>query len=371
MTDDLDPSTGQGTADDETTRVSVPPAPDAATPPTESAQATVSEATPAAPAAPAGRSRRPCPLTPASRPDGAATVYENEVAWATAAPVVVTGSKPPRRRSRLRWAAAIAVVALVIGASAAAAALLTGSSSTGDRPRLRPGAHRRLRRGPPRPARRPEQAVGEFLSKFPGFADQAALDTKLDEVLDELVRDASNGKQTYTGNIKPWFDGELAFSVGPLPPAASLKGADPSSLSSFRHPRPAVGQGSRPRPRPGSTMRSRRPAPRPPPRPTTASTMTSSARRRGPTAAYALIDGKVAVVGDLTSVKAAIDTNGDGGFANEPGPKAALRLVERRPRRLRLPGPRARCSTGRQPPRRRCRSWVAALPSLRPSASRS
>ena len=37
-----------------------------------------------------------------------------------------------------------------------------------------------------------------------------------------------------------------------------------------------------------------------------------------------MIDGKVAVVGDLASVKAAIDTKGNGGFANEPGPKAAL-----------------------------------------------
>ena len=44
----------------------------------------------------------------------------------------------------------------------------------------------------------------------------------------------------------------------------------------------------------------------------------------GLTAAYALIDGKVAVFGDLASVKAAIDTKGDGGFSKEPGPKAAL-----------------------------------------------
>ena len=35
-------------------------------------------------------------------------------------------------------------------------------------------------------------------------------------------------------------------------------------------------------------------------------------------------DGKVAVIGDETSVKAAVDTNGNSGFAELPGPKSAL-----------------------------------------------
>ena len=56
------------------------------------------------------------------------------------------------------------------------------------------------------------QAAGEFLSKFPGFADQAALESKLDEVLDELVERRPTDDQTYTTDIKPWFDGELAFA---------------------------------------------------------------------------------------------------------------------------------------------------------------
>ncbi len=43
--------------------------------------------------------------------------------------------------------------------------------------------------------------------------------------------------------------------------------------------------------------------------------------------AYAIVDGKVIAIGDESSVKAAIDTNGSGGFADEPGPKAALGSV--------------------------------------------
>ena len=30
--------------------------------------------------------------------------------------------------------------------------------------------------------------------------------TKLDEVLDQLVKDATNDEQSYTADIKPWFE---------------------------------------------------------------------------------------------------------------------------------------------------------------------
>ena len=112
----------------------------------------------------------------------------------------------------------LAVVAVVIGASAAVVALVTGAAPTATVLGYVPAGQRRVRRGPPRPARRPAPARSASSSrKFPGFADQAALETKLDEVLDQLVDEATSDKQTYTADIKPWFDGELAFSVGPLP----------------------------------------------------------------------------------------------------------------------------------------------------------
>ncbi|HEX6867168.1 MAG TPA: DUF3352 domain-containing protein [Candidatus Limnocylindrales bacterium] len=312
MTDDLDPGRASGSADDETTRTALPPQPVAASPATP-----VPDATPATPTA---------PLTPASRPDsGSGTpIYENDVAWAIPAPVKVAGSDAPKqRRGRLRWAAAIAVVALVVGASAAAAALLTGSSSTATVLGYVPEhtlVYGEVRLDLPGDQK---QAVGAFLSKFPGFADQASLDSKLDEVLDDLIRDASNGKQTYTGNIKAWFDGELAFAVGPLPPATSLTNGDVTSMSSFRmlallsvkDPVAAAAWFDAAFKEAGAT-------------PTTethdGTTVTVFPATAGVTTAYALIDGKVAVFGDLVSVKAAIDTNGDGGFAKEDGPKAAL-----------------------------------------------
>jgi len=316
MTDDLDPRTDPGMTTDDTTRAAVPQASEAAmTPPSPTPQAPVPYASQATPTA---------PLTPAARPDSGTTVHENDVAWATAAPVVVDGSKtPPGRGGRLRWAAAIAVVAVVIAASAAAAALLTGGSSTSSVLGYVPAqtiVYGEVRLDLPGDQK---SAVGGFLSKFPGFADQSALDSKLDEVLDDLIRGASNGEQTYTADIKPWFDGNLAFSLGPLPPASSLTSGDTSAMTSFRalallsvkDPTVAAAWFDAAFKKAGATS-------------TTESyggaTVTVFSETSGVTTAYALIDGKVAVFGDLASVKAAIDTNGKSGFANEPGPKAAL-----------------------------------------------
>src|SRR3954469_4826268 len=302
MTEPLDPGTNPAVPDDETSRMTVPAQADTA----------------AAPATPSS------PLTPASRSDSAIPVHENEVAWATPTPVVVAGSDvPKRRRGRLRWAAAIAVVALVIGASAAAAALLTGSSSTATVLGYVPSttiAYGEVRLDLPGDQK---QAVGAFLSHFPGFADQASLDSKLDEVLDDLVKDASNGEQTYTGNIKAWFDGELAFSMGPLPAASSLSKGDASAMGTFRalallsvkDPTAAAARFDGAFKKAGATSTTET---------YNGTSISVFPEDSGVTTAYALIDGKVAVFGDKASVQAAIDTKGNGGFANEPGPKAAL-----------------------------------------------
>ncbi|OGO55245.1 MAG: hypothetical protein A2Z32_00125 [Chloroflexi bacterium RBG_16_69_14] len=262
------------------------------------------------------------PLTPASEMPTNPTpqTYEAAVAWAPAVPVSTASA--PRRGGRLRWAAAIAVVAVVLGASAAVAALITNSASQATvLGYVPPGTvvYGEVRLDLPGDQRR---AAGEFLSKFPGFADQAALDTKLDEVLDELVKKASDGDQTYTADIKPWFDGEVAFSLGPLPPASSLT-PDRSSMDQFRglallSIKDAVAAQAwfdAAVKKSGATTTTE---------PYNGATLTIVAERGVPQAAYALLGGKVAVLGDLVSVKAAVDTNGNSGFASEPGPKAAL-----------------------------------------------
>ena len=161
-------------------------------------------------------------MTPANQTTSTPPAFEHEVAWASGpvpASPVLPPAKAPRRGGRVRWAVSLAVVAVVVLASAAVAALVTGQSSTSTVLGYVPAdttVYAEVRLDLPGDQR---AATGEFLSKFPGFADQAALDSKLDEVLDQVVKDATNDEQSYTADIKPWFDGELAFSVGPLPPA--------------------------------------------------------------------------------------------------------------------------------------------------------
>lgn len=250
-----------------------------------------------------------------------ASTYEPAVGLAPVDPVLPP--QAPRRRSGVRRAVGLAVVALVIGASAAVAALITGRSPDATVLGYVPDktiVYTEVRLDLPGDQRR---SVGAFLSKFPGFADQAALDTKLDEVLDQLIKDATSGDQTYTADIKPWFDGELAFSVGPLPDPASLT-ADPlTSMDSVRFLALLSIKDQA-----GAQAWFDEAFTKAEAKTTTetynGATLTLFSAADGPQAAFALLDGKVAVAGDVTSVKAAVDSKGSSGFAAEADPKAAL-----------------------------------------------
>jgi hypothetical protein len=236
----------------------------------------------------------------------------------------VVGTRTPRpRRSRFRWAISIAVVALIIATTAAVAAVITGRSTDATVLGYVPDqtvSYTEVRLDLPGDQR---QAVGQFLSKFPGFADQTALESKLDQVLDDLVKKATNGAQTYTTDIKPWFGGELALALGPLPPAASLKGDQAAAAGSFRgitllsitDPVAAQAWFDAAIAKNGATTTKQS---------YDGATLTLFDTSGGLQPAFAIVDGKVAVAGDLASVKAAVDTQGNGGFAKQPGPKAAL-----------------------------------------------
>ena len=307
MTDGRDTTTNDPTPDDVTSRVPTRPAaePSEVVPPT-------------------------APLTPPSASSSTSNTFEHEVAWVSGpAPAnpVVPPAKAPRKGSRVRWAASLAIVAIVVLASAAVAAIITGRSSMATVLGYVPAgstAYAEVRLDLPGDQR---AAAGAFLSKFPGFADQAALDTKLDEVLDQLVKDATNDEQTYTANIKPWFDGELAFSIGALPPAASaandgaqfLGSSRALALVSIKDQALAQAWFDAAIAKTGAKTTSQAYA---------GANLTVFEPTDGVTFALAMIDGKVAAAGDIASVKAAVDSKGSSDFASEPGPKAALDSVK-------------------------------------------
>ncbi len=230
----------------------------------------------------------------------------------------------PPGASRSRWVVALGAVALVTALTAAIVYALVGRSPDATVLGYVPSGtvvYGEVRLDLPGDQR---QAVGKFLSHFPGFADQASLDSKLDEVLDRLVSDASQDKQTFTTDIKPWFDGELAFSVGPLPDPTSMM-SNPTSgmdsgralaLLSIKDQALAKAWFEDAFKQAGATTTNETYA-------GVELTIFGSASD-GPKAAFAILDGKVAVAGDVNSVKAAVDTKGNGGFAAEPDAKKAL-----------------------------------------------
>lgn len=225
---------------------------------------------------------------------------------------------------RQRWMIAAGVVAVLVVASALAFSLFTGRAANAIALGYVPSdsiMYGEFRLDLPGDQR---AAVGSFLSKFPGFADQSTIETKIDEVLDRIVGGATDGQETFSSDIKPWFGGELAFSVGALPdpatvesPEAHLEDArflaivsvkdEATALAWFEAAIADMDSGSE---RSTETYNN--------------ATIHHFVGPNEPPGAYAVIDGKVAVIGDPTSVRAAVDTKGAGGLAANPTFKAAL-----------------------------------------------
>lgn len=72
-----------------------------------------------------------------------------------------------------------------------------------------------------------EEALGQLLGHLPGFADPAALDDKVDELLDQIVSEASDGDASWTGDIDPWSDRQFGIALLEIPTSASF---DPDDL---------------------------------------------------------------------------------------------------------------------------------------------
>lgn len=260
-------------------------------------------------------------LDPTTTPTTTENPYEPATDAAPAALVQSPGT--PLRRSSVRWPIAIALVALVIAASAAVVILITGRAPNAKVLGYVPDGtvmYGEARLDLPGDQR---MALGSFLSKFPGFADQAAVEGKLNEVMDRFIGGVTNGDQTFSTDIEPWFDGEFAFSVGPLPDPSTFSSGDSSAMKAARFLVlvsvkdeagvtawfKGVATSS------GATMSDEA---------YDGANLTLLTSKVGQQGAFAVLGGKVAVIGDVGSVKAAVDTNGNSPFAAQADPKAAL-----------------------------------------------
>jgi hypothetical protein len=145
--------------------------------------------------------------------------------------------------------------------------------------------------------------VGQILSRFPGFKDQANMPTKVDEVLDRIVMALSSNRQDFTTNLKPWFGGEIGFSVSGLPAkATATAGMDQARFLILV----SVTDASKARAWLDPLFDD-----------VTKTTADYNGTQlvlvgEGPTKLASGVHGKVMLIGDEASVRAAIDTNGAG-----------------------------------------------------------
>lgn len=259
-------------------------------------------------------------ITPPNGSDGTAETFTEPNVLGSQVPVTQVAPSAGRQR----WMIAAGIIGMLVVVSALAFSLFTGRAADATVLGYVPSdsiVYGEFRMDLPGDQR---QAVGEFLSKFPGFADQSTIETKIDEVLDRIVGEATAGDETFSADIKPWFAGQLAFSVGALPDPGSVESPDPNfdearflglvsvkdeaaALAWFESAIADAESGSE---RSTETYGE--------------ATIHHFVGPNEPPSAYAVLGGKVAVIGDPVSVKAAIDTKGAGTFATTPVFKAAL-----------------------------------------------
>jgi len=152
----------------------------------------------------------PGPGEAPAEPAGAPPEPTDETAPAAVRTEPVIPAPRARPGGLLRWGVALGVLAVMIGVVSVGAVLLAaGSRASAVQGWLPSGTlvYLEVRADLPGDQR---QNLSDFLSKFPGFRDQAALDQKLDTLVDELFRKAD---VSYTAEIKPWLQGEVGLVV--------------------------------------------------------------------------------------------------------------------------------------------------------------
>ncbi len=118
--------------------------------------------------------------------------------------------RPTRPAGLLRWGVALVVVALVVGAVSVGTILLTSGTATSTVEGWIPAGTVIYLEGRADLPGDQRQNVGNIIAKFPGFKDQASLDAKIDQALDQVLRKSGI---SWTTDLKPWVAGEVGVAV--------------------------------------------------------------------------------------------------------------------------------------------------------------
>jgi hypothetical protein len=256
--------------------------------------------------------------------DRTMTVTDEMAAAQAAAAASPAAAATRRRRPGVRWLVALIGVVIVVAGSALIVSLAGGrpvaSTAMGYMPAsVYNYAEARLDLpGDQRPK------LAAFLSAFPGFADQSQVEPKITDVLDRIVRAASKGKQTWSADIQPWFGGQLAYGQGLPNLGAAASGAMTPMMSGLADT--LVVATITDRTKAGQWLMSLDAAS------LNRSTYNGADVFQNADSAQAhlivAITDKVMLAGADTTVKAAVDSNGNGALAQDGDVKAAFASVD-------------------------------------------
>jgi len=133
------------------------------------------------------------------------------------------------RRGLWRWAVAlVATVMLVVSGSGLVVFAQSGAGESRGPQFVPAGATAYVEARMDMPDGQAE-ALAEFMTAFPGFADAGAFDMKLDEVLDGLVGDMTDGALAYSGEMESFITGEIGLALMDVVDA-SMSGGEPEML---------------------------------------------------------------------------------------------------------------------------------------------
>ena len=137
--------------------------------------------------------------------------------------------RPGRRGSRLRWLVAgiatLVVIAVVGGLLYVATPRAGAPSAIAHYVPADSAMYAEFRLDLPGDQR---NNLASFMSHFPGFADQAAFQQKLDETLNTVLSNKTQGAVDWNNDVKPWFGGQVAIFGNPLPGMPTLDGTAPN-----------------------------------------------------------------------------------------------------------------------------------------------
>jgi hypothetical protein len=150
-------------------------------------------------------------------------------------------SSPDTRPRPIRWAIALLVtVAMLVATTGVVVFAQTGDTGG---PAFAPAssvAWAELRLDLPGDQ---EEELTELLGHLPGFADPAALDAKVNELLDQVVSQVSSGGASWTGDIDPWSDRQFGIALLELPASPT----SPTTTTADEPPAMVIGLGVRDR----------------------------------------------------------------------------------------------------------------------------